>query len=174
MLMKKKKIASPENLAIFLLLMISRQLMCGTIWFSGKYVNGAIIIVDGGLWLSRPRHIPKEEVKALSKVVEKKVRASGVGVPSSKLWWHLWLCSSSVCSVSYMSICCPSIVVSLSMSPVHAHGLLAGWAENIYCCLPICIRNGWDRYGIPTKRCLLPNIHMLSVQIVNERVILKI
>lgn len=52
---------------------------------AGKYVNGAIIIVDGGLWLSRPRHIPKEEVKALSKVVEKKVRASGVGVPSSKL-----------------------------------------------------------------------------------------
>lgn len=43
------------------------------------------MVVDGGLWLSRPRHIPKEEVKELSKVVEKKVRASGVGVPSSKL-----------------------------------------------------------------------------------------
>jgi len=52
---------------------------------AGKYVNGATIIVDGGLWLSRPRHIPKEEVKALSKVVEKKVRTSGFGVPSSKL-----------------------------------------------------------------------------------------
>ncbi|CAL5030082.1 unnamed protein product [Urochloa decumbens] len=52
---------------------------------AGKYVNGATIVVDGGLWLSRPRHIPKEDVKALSKVVEKKVRASGVGVPSSKL-----------------------------------------------------------------------------------------
>ena len=123
MLMKKKKIASPENLAIFLLL-ITRHLMCDTIWFSGKYVNGATIIVDGGLWLSRPRHIPKEEVKALSKVVEKKVRASGVGVPSSKLWWHLWLCSSSVCSVSYMSI----LLSVWLMPPVHAHGLLAGWA----------------------------------------------
>uniref|UniRef100_A0A0E0DIA8 2,4-dienoyl-CoA reductase [(3E)-enoyl-CoA-producing] n=1 Tax=Oryza meridionalis TaxID=40149 RepID=A0A0E0DIA8_9ORYZ len=52
---------------------------------AGKYVNGTTMVVDGGLWLSRPRHIPKEEVKELSKVVEKKVRASGVGVPSSKL-----------------------------------------------------------------------------------------
>ncbi|GJN26466.1 hypothetical protein PR202_gb14398 [Eleusine coracana subsp. coracana] len=52
---------------------------------SGKFINGATMIVDGGLWLSHPRHVPKEEVKALSKVVEKKVRTSGVGVPSSKL-----------------------------------------------------------------------------------------
>ncbi|TVU15770.1 hypothetical protein EJB05_39308 [Eragrostis curvula] len=52
---------------------------------AGKFVNGATMIVDGGLWLSHPRHVPKEEVKALSKVVEKKVRISGVGVPSSKL-----------------------------------------------------------------------------------------
>ncbi|KAK3143723.1 hypothetical protein QOZ80_4AG0304130 [Eleusine coracana subsp. coracana] len=52
---------------------------------AGKFVNGATMIVDGGLWLSHPRHVPKEEVKALSKVVEKKVRTSGVGVPSSKL-----------------------------------------------------------------------------------------
>lgn len=43
------------------------------------------MVVDGGLWLSRPRYVPKEDVKALSKVVEKKVRFSGVGVPSSKL-----------------------------------------------------------------------------------------
>ncbi|PUZ48883.1 hypothetical protein GQ55_7G281700 [Panicum hallii var. hallii] len=47
---------------------------------AGKYVNGATIIVDGGLWLSRPRHIPKEEVKALSKVVEKKELAAGSGI----------------------------------------------------------------------------------------------
>jgi 2,4-dienoyl-CoA reductase [(3E)-enoyl-CoA-producing], peroxisomal len=53
--------------------------------FAGKYVNGATLIVDGGFWLCRPRHVPKEEVKALSKAVEKKVRASDVGVPSSKL-----------------------------------------------------------------------------------------
>jgi peroxisomal 2,4-dienoyl-CoA reductase len=59
--------------------------MHGTILYAGKYVNGATIVVDGGLWLSRPRHIPKEEVKALSKVVERKVRTSSVGMPSSKL-----------------------------------------------------------------------------------------
>jgi peroxisomal 2,4-dienoyl-CoA reductase len=55
------------------------------ICFAGKYVNGTTMVVDGGLWLSRPRHIPKEEVKDLSKVIEQKVRASAVGVPSSKL-----------------------------------------------------------------------------------------
>jgi len=53
--------------------------------FAGKYVNGTTLVVDGGLWLSHPRHIPKEEVKELSKLVEKKVRTSGVGMPSSKL-----------------------------------------------------------------------------------------
>ncbi|WVZ64249.1 hypothetical protein U9M48_013801 [Paspalum notatum var. saurae] len=52
---------------------------------AGKHINGATIIVDGGLWLSHPRYIPKEEVKALSEVAEKKVRASAAGVPSSKL-----------------------------------------------------------------------------------------
>ncbi|XP_047066024.1 peroxisomal 2,4-dienoyl-CoA reductase [(3E)-enoyl-CoA-producing]-like [Lolium rigidum] len=52
---------------------------------AGKYVNGATLVVDGGLWLSQPRHIPKEEVKGLSNVIEQKVRASGIGVPSSKL-----------------------------------------------------------------------------------------
>lgn len=50
---------------------------------AGKYVNGSTMVVDGGLWLSRPRHIPKEDVKALSRAVEQKSRA--VGVPSSKL-----------------------------------------------------------------------------------------
>lgn len=53
--------------------------------FAGKYVNGTTLVVDGGYWLSHPRHIPKEEVKELSKAVEKKVRTSGVGIPSSKL-----------------------------------------------------------------------------------------
>ncbi|KAF8649983.1 hypothetical protein HU200_064142 [Digitaria exilis] len=52
---------------------------------AGKYVNGTTLVVDGGFWLSHPRHIPKEEVKELSKAVEKKVRTSGVGIPSSKL-----------------------------------------------------------------------------------------
>lgn len=41
---------------------------------AGKYVNGTTLIVDGGLWLSRPRHIPKEDVKELSRVIEKKTR----------------------------------------------------------------------------------------------------
>ncbi|KAL4579636.1 hypothetical protein LXL04_015791 [Taraxacum kok-saghyz] len=52
---------------------------------AGKYVNGTTLIVDGGLWLSRPRHLPKEEVKMLSRVVEKKARVAPTGVPSSKL-----------------------------------------------------------------------------------------
>ncbi|KDP25070.1 hypothetical protein JCGZ_22605 [Jatropha curcas] len=52
---------------------------------AGKYVNGTTVIVDGGLWLSRPRHLPKEGVKQLSQTVEKRSRASPVGVPSSKL-----------------------------------------------------------------------------------------
>ncbi|XP_020269967.1 peroxisomal 2,4-dienoyl-CoA reductase-like [Asparagus officinalis] len=45
---------------------------------AGKYVNGHTMIVDGGLWLSRPRHISKEDVKALSRVVEKKSRVTGL------------------------------------------------------------------------------------------------
>jgi hypothetical protein len=60
-------------------------LMYCTISCAGKYVNGTTMVVDGGLWLSHPRHVPKDEVKALSRIVEKKVRTSGVGVPSSKL-----------------------------------------------------------------------------------------
>ncbi|TXG71311.1 hypothetical protein EZV62_006246 [Acer yangbiense] len=52
---------------------------------SGKYVNGTTLIVDGGLWLSRPRHLLKEAVKQLSRAVEKRSRAAPVGVPTSKL-----------------------------------------------------------------------------------------
>ncbi|KAK4837759.1 hypothetical protein QYF36_008233 [Acer negundo] len=33
---------------------------------SGKYENGTTLIVDRGLWLSQPRHLPKEAVKQLS------------------------------------------------------------------------------------------------------------
>ena len=43
------------------------------------------MIVDGGLWLSRPRHLPKEAVKQLSRAVEKRSRDKPVGVPTSKL-----------------------------------------------------------------------------------------
>ncbi|KAG6483732.1 peroxisomal 2,4-dienoyl-CoA reductase [(3E)-enoyl-CoA-producing]-like [Zingiber officinale] len=52
---------------------------------AGKFVNGTTMIVDGGHWLSKPRYIAKEEVKNLSRVVEKKSRKSPVGIPSSKL-----------------------------------------------------------------------------------------
>lgn len=51
----------------------------------GKYVNGTTLIVDGGLWLSRPRHLPKDAVKQLSRTVEKRSRDKPIGVPKSKL-----------------------------------------------------------------------------------------
>jgi len=53
--------------------------------FKGKYINGTTLIVDGGLWLSRPRHLPKDEVGQVSRAVEKKSRNAPAGVPSSKL-----------------------------------------------------------------------------------------
>ncbi|WKA03383.1 hypothetical protein VitviT2T_021495 [Vitis vinifera] len=53
--------------------------------FEGKYMNGTTLAVDGGLWLSRPRHLPKEAVKQLSRAVEKRSRGVPVGVPKSKL-----------------------------------------------------------------------------------------
>lgn len=52
---------------------------------AGKYVNGTTLVVDGGLWLSRPRHLPKEAVKQLSRAVERRSREAPVGVPTSKL-----------------------------------------------------------------------------------------
>ncbi|KAJ8627730.1 hypothetical protein MRB53_021037 [Persea americana] len=48
---------------------------------AGKYVNGTILIVDGGLWLSNPRFIAKDDVKQLSQVVERRSRTA----TSSKL-----------------------------------------------------------------------------------------
>ncbi|RDX62126.1 Peroxisomal 2,4-dienoyl-CoA reductase [Mucuna pruriens] len=52
---------------------------------AGKFINGDTMIVDGGLWLSRPRHLPKEAVKQASRSVEKRSRNAPVGVPKSKL-----------------------------------------------------------------------------------------
>ncbi|KAJ6864157.1 hypothetical protein NC651_034865 [Populus alba x Populus x berolinensis] len=53
--------------------------------FEGKHVNATTLVVDGGLWLSRPRHLPKDAVKQLSRAVEKRSRNSQAGVPSSNL-----------------------------------------------------------------------------------------
>ncbi|KAK8464318.1 hypothetical protein PHAVU_011G177250 [Phaseolus vulgaris] len=52
---------------------------------AGKFINGDVLIVDGGLWLSRPRHLQKEAVKQVSRSVEKRSRNAPVGVPKSKL-----------------------------------------------------------------------------------------
>ncbi|KAL2326088.1 hypothetical protein Fmac_025146 [Flemingia macrophylla] len=52
---------------------------------AGKYINGDTLIVDGGLWPSRPRHLPKVVVKQVSRAAEKRLRNAQVGVPNSKL-----------------------------------------------------------------------------------------
>ncbi|KAL8265887.1 hypothetical protein R6Q59_003231 [Mikania micrantha] len=52
---------------------------------AGNYINGTTLVVDGGIWLSSPRHISKEAVKQVSKTVEKKSRDTPVGVPKSRL-----------------------------------------------------------------------------------------
>ncbi|XP_047334674.1 peroxisomal 2,4-dienoyl-CoA reductase [(3E)-enoyl-CoA-producing]-like [Impatiens glandulifera] len=52
---------------------------------AGKYVNGTTLVVDGGIWLSRPRYLPKDAVKQLSRVVEKRSREVPTGLPTSKL-----------------------------------------------------------------------------------------
>ncbi|GLJ32960.1 hypothetical protein SUGI_0663720 [Cryptomeria japonica] len=51
---------------------------------SGKYVNGTVLVVDGGLWLSHPRFMPKETIKSISRVVETRSRATDY-TPKSKL-----------------------------------------------------------------------------------------
>lgn len=68
-------------LNLFVLVSLIRFLdMC-----EGNYVNGSILPVDGGLWLSKPRHLPKDAVKQLSRTVENRSRAKPDGVPTSKL-----------------------------------------------------------------------------------------
>lgn len=52
---------------------------------AGKYINGTTLVVDGGQWLTQPRHLPKEAVKQLSRAVETRSRAAPTGVPKSKL-----------------------------------------------------------------------------------------
>ncbi|KAF9587616.1 hypothetical protein IFM89_004448 [Coptis chinensis] len=52
---------------------------------AGKYVNGTTLVVDNGLWLSRPRHIQKKVVQEISRAVERRSREAPVGTPTSKL-----------------------------------------------------------------------------------------
>lgn len=52
---------------------------------AGNFVNGMTLVVDGGIWLSKPRHMSKEAVKQVSKVAEKRSREAPVGVPKSNL-----------------------------------------------------------------------------------------
>ncbi|PPD75274.1 hypothetical protein GOBAR_DD27804 [Gossypium barbadense] len=71
------------EILIFLILEIAQNSKIGPRF--GKYVNGTTLVVDGGLWLSQPRHIAKEGVKKLSRDIEKRSRDKPVGVPTSKL-----------------------------------------------------------------------------------------
>ncbi|XVF68377.1 hypothetical protein PTKIN_Ptkin10aG0200700 [Pterospermum kingtungense] len=52
---------------------------------AGKFVNGTILVVDGGQWLSRPRILPKDAVQQLSRREERRSRATPTGLPKSKL-----------------------------------------------------------------------------------------
>ncbi|XP_065854478.1 peroxisomal 2,4-dienoyl-CoA reductase [(3E)-enoyl-CoA-producing]-like [Euphorbia lathyris] len=52
---------------------------------AGKYVNGTTMIVDGGDWLNKPRHLPKEAVRQFSRAVEKRSKDAPVGTAKSKL-----------------------------------------------------------------------------------------
>ncbi|GAB4836751.1 hypothetical protein Ancab_001663 [Ancistrocladus abbreviatus] len=62
-----------------------RNTECLLLLIEGKYVNGTTLVVDGGLWLSSPRPLPKDAVRQLSRVVEKRSRDSPEGIPKSKL-----------------------------------------------------------------------------------------
>lgn len=53
--------------------------------YTGKYINGATMPVDNGMWLSHPRHLSKDGVRQVSRTVEKRSRATPTGLPASKL-----------------------------------------------------------------------------------------
>ncbi|XVE48473.1 hypothetical protein DITRI_Ditri01bG0004800 [Diplodiscus trichospermus] len=52
---------------------------------AGKFVNGTILVVDGGQWLSKPRLLSKDAVKQLSRREEIRSRVAPTGLPKSKL-----------------------------------------------------------------------------------------
>ena len=47
-------------------------------------MNGAILVVDGGIWLGHPRMVSKEAIKSISRVVEMRSRKTN-HAPKSKL-----------------------------------------------------------------------------------------
>ncbi|KAF4362640.1 hypothetical protein G4B88_026202 [Cannabis sativa] len=51
---------------------------------AGRHINGANMVVDGGQWMNRLPHLPKEGVKQLSRAVEKRTRAASL-LPRSKI-----------------------------------------------------------------------------------------
>lgn len=51
---------------------------------AGKYISGATIIVDGGGWLHRPRHVAKDAVRQFSRLVERRSRAAPGGGEGGK------------------------------------------------------------------------------------------
>lgn len=51
---------------------------------AGKFVNGATLTIDGGIWLSHPRLASKETIRAISRVVEMRSRKTN-SAPRSKL-----------------------------------------------------------------------------------------
>lgn len=65
--------------------MTIQMFLYNSVLCEGKYVNGTTLPVDGGLWLSKPRHMSKDAVKDISRTVEKRSRAAPAGVPTSKL-----------------------------------------------------------------------------------------
>ncbi|KAB1997844.1 hypothetical protein ES319_D12G050700v1 [Gossypium barbadense] len=52
---------------------------------AGKFVNGTVLVVDGGQWLSTPRLLSKDAVRQLSRRQETRSRVSPTGLPKSKL-----------------------------------------------------------------------------------------
>lgn len=51
---------------------------------AARHINGATVPVDGGNWLNKPRVIPKETIRAISRDVEKRSRSTSKS-PQSKL-----------------------------------------------------------------------------------------
>lgn len=51
---------------------------------AGRHINGVTLPVDNGAWLNKPRVVPKEAIRAISRAVETKSRTSSKS-PQSKL-----------------------------------------------------------------------------------------